>query len=499
MDDFRDSRIFKLIGQLTKEQRGHFRKWLSSPIVIGQNSRRTILVQYFDSLLHVQTRSRAFSEATMFRNVFPDPDKPFNQNYFRTLSSEMVNQYFDFLTWVQFQSSPYQTDFHRLSAFVENGFPKEFEKKKDKLKKIVRNSPPIGDGWMQYNFQVSHLESIHLSSAQKRKGEAEFGGTLKALDEYYDYERLKLYCRAKNQELTLGSISPATVDQDWVRSKLTSDSQQIRIYALIYLTLTAPEEEEHFFTLKALLEKSREKYQHGILLEWYQYLLNYCGRRVNDGKSRFLQQTCFLYESLIEKGLILDKEGRLHINSFKNIATIYAELAGENGDHQRLKTFLDSFGKQLQGNEEARDVVNLFGKSLLDLITKDYNSAIVGFNDVMASKTLIDWFFLMACRVFTIQAVFERNEDTDDESLIYHIKASEQFIKYHRKNISKTHQGRFTNFLKATRLLQERRVLSKGIKKEAKLEKLREYLLNEEFIVSKSWLLKQVNIAIGNN
>ena len=495
MDDFRESKVYRTALGMRPHERKDFKKWLDSPIIVPQNGEREILVRFFDAVLKVLNRKSSLREDEMFRKVFPSPEKKYSQSYFRRLGSRLIQLHLQFLSFENYRSDPYSEKIHRLNALLDKRQDKELTNELSQLQAEFDDPSSVGFGWWRFHYELALLQSNQLGDATKRKGGADFEDVLQKLDFSYHCEKLLLHCRMVNQALALGGKEYSVLDRAWVEEMLGSEQELLRIYALIYSTLTLPSDHSFYFQLKALLTRAEDKYDPILLLNWYQYLLNFCSRRVNENQRDFLSEYMDLFEFLFKKGLILDSQSLLHVNQFKNIVTTIAEVARVKQKPVMLRNFLDQYGDRLAGKEGAIIAAQFFGESLLNLVEGRYGQAVKGFNEVLNLKVYVDWFFVVASRVYICQALFERNEEEDREYLLRSCKAAIRFIKFHQDTISPAHSNRFLEFFRVLQSLQKVRELPSGNKRVQKLELAKQEMEEIYTLVARSWLTDMVDLC----
>ena len=79
----------------------------------------------------------------------------------------------------------------------------------------------------------------------------------------------------------------------------------IRIYYLIYKTLSVPDNHTFYFELKQTLFDNFRSFDGLELQELFGAILNYCIAQINDGNHIFQDEMISVYDLIFEKGIML--------------------------------------------------------------------------------------------------------------------------------------------------------------------------------------------------
>ncbi|MCK6692173.1 MAG: hypothetical protein L6Q97_08735, partial [Thermoanaerobaculia bacterium] len=138
---------------------------------------------------------------------------------------------------------------------------------------------------------------------------------------------------------------------------LLSEHPAVRVYlaALELLENPAP---DHFSALNALLDQHHAVFGPEELAALYQYALNYCIRRINDGHPEAYREALDLYRTLLDRNVLL-RQGRLSQWTYKNITTAGLRSGAFAWTEQFLHQYRDALPPAEQENAFAYNMAAL--------------------------------------------------------------------------------------------------------------------------------------------
>src|ERR1041385_8458610 len=147
----------------------------------------------------------------------------------------------------------------------------------------------------------------------KRDEKSNIGETVEYLDRFYLARKLQLCCEIFNVKNVLAvDYKVFLLDEilSHLKNKSYSDTAVILIYFRILMTLLESENENHFSALRHLLKEHENKFTLPELREMYQYVLNYCIKKINLGNIHY-QKTLFEIYKITIANKVLMSEGNL--------------------------------------------------------------------------------------------------------------------------------------------------------------------------------------------
>lgn len=409
----------------------------------------------------------------VFRNCFGG--KKFNDQQYRYLSSDMVARLEKFIAVRGFEKdeSLYAQVLSRELAARKavkayNAHRLAFEEKK--------SSHEILD--IAHYQHCYESELIHLANAtagMKRDDKSNIGEVVEFLDRFYLGRKLQLCCEIFNVKNVLAVDYKVFLLEEilsHLRNKSYSDTPVILVYFRILMTLLESENEEHFHQLRILLKEHESKFTLVELREMYQYVLNYCIKKINLGNIDW-QKTLFeIYKITIENKVLLS-EGYLSHWDYKNIVTIslrQKEFGWTKSFVEEQKRFL------LPAERENAYVYNLAN---VYFTTGEYSRSLKLLQQVEFS----DVYYQLDSKSILLKTYFELEET---ESFFYHATAFRTFLN-RNKLISDYQRTIYLNLIRYTSQL----VRADGVKR--KITAIRKKVEENRNIADLQWLLSKID------
>lgn len=351
-----------------------------------------------------------------------------------------------------------------LRAMQRRGLAKPFRQTLaasfDELEKI-----PYRDmDYLLKRYQLNNLAFEYATTQENRGIDPGLPAMLEDLDELYRTGTLKYGSILVN----LGNVVSAPVDQDVIdrlreigEDKSGGDMAGVEIYHAVLLTLINPEEEGHYHKLLDLLESSASFFSHDEIGQLYAFALNYCIKKLNEGKGEYLQQLFVLYQRLLEKEVIFIGPYILQ-QHFKNIVTTAIRLEEFSWTEQFLKEYSPRI------SPEARENASTYNFASLYFATKAYSKAM----RLLREVEFTDVYYHVDSKALLLKTYYEMGEWEPLLSLM------EAFGNYLRRNrmISAYQRKVYWNFLKFSKKLVRKRLGSRKPVKEIvrEMEEVRE-------------------------
>jgi hypothetical protein len=244
------------------------------------------------------------------------------------------------------------------------------------------------------------------------------------------------------------------------------------LYRLIIETLTEPKKEETFVQLQRQVPLLVDRMSEPEVADLYQYLLNYCIRRINAGNLSFQQELFSAYQSALETGALFSN-GHISQWDFKNVVTI----ALRTGHGSFAREFIHSH-KQYLGADQRTNAL-AYNLANLHFSEGDYRSAIKQLQKV----DLDDVFYRLDARSILLKSYYEL-DDTD--ALFYHATAFRSLLNRNRK-ISDQQRKLYLNLIKHTLSL------SRWADDPSRIRSIENRIKNDRNVAELSWLENKLN------
>lgn len=311
------------------------------------------------------------------------------------------------------------------------------------------------------------------------------------LDHYFILQKLKALCEMKNRS----NIVKAQFDETWKNEVIDCLIKKgnsyikipsIKIYYVVYLTLTEPNDENNFHELCNLLIKHKDDFAIHELRNLYDFAQNYCIKKLNSGQSNYARILFGLYKDLIERKILMENGKVLSQWDYKNIVTLAL----------RLKEF-DWTLKFINDNKvylPKSEAENAYRYNLANYYSaiEDYSQA----KRLLQKVDFTDPFYILGAKSILLRCYYEL---FDEETFFSHCESFHKLL-LRNKSISEYQRKVHANLILYTRKafrLQLRRFQSRNSVSKKEIENLTDRVKKIGQINNLNWLLDKINeIAI---
>lgn len=462
-------KITGLVRALEPAELPLFRNRLS--VGMGETDKKLTLL--FDALVNVLRKEESDADKkSVFKTCFPK--EKFNDQKFRYLLSDLVSRLENFISRRGFEKdeklfrqvlSRELASRKAVKAYNTHRFT--FEEK--------RKSSPIRDiAYYQHCYESEFIHLAKATSEMKRDEKSNIGEVVEYLDRFYLARKLQLCCEIFNVRNVLAvDYKVFLLDEilSHLKNKSYSDTPVITIYFRILMTLLESEDEKHFSDLRVLLKEHEDKFTLEELREMYQYVLNYCIKKINLGNISW-QHTLFeIYKITIENNVLMS-EGHLSHWDYKNIVTISLRLKEEKW----AKNFIDQYKKRLLPAE--RENAYRYNLANISFNTGEYSKCMKLLQQVEFS----DVYYQLDSKSILLKTYFELEET---ESFFYHASAFRIFLK-RNKLVSDYQRTIYLNLIRYSSQLMR----ANGVKR--KIEMLKKKVEENRNVADLQWLLTKI-------
>jgi len=302
-------------------------------------------------------------------------------------------------------------------------------------------------------YQQAYIHLDHWLAKQQRKEEQNIEEVVENLDRFYLIRKLQLSCSIQNMRNVMARDYRNSFEADIVQLIGQHDFREvplIAVYRQILLTLTQEPADEHFSNLQKMLLDYASEFSMSQLREMYQYAMNFCIKRVNQGDSAYLSILFNIYKLILpERILMLD--GFLPQFDYKNIVTLALRLK----ELSWTKNFIEEYRAFLPRTE--RENAYNYNLAHWHFHRKEYSQTRTLFQKV----AFTDIYYELDMRSILLKTYFEQD---DVELFFYHASAFRAYIR-RNKLVSDYQRLLYRNFI----LYAGRLIRTNGDKKKTML------------------------------
>jgi hypothetical protein len=480
-----DNKLFNLLRTFTARDFRLFNDFLLSPYF----NKQQVLVEYYNHLKkhHPHYEHEELNKQQLFKKFFPKQaplshrrgagGDVFNDKKLRYLTTDLTRLLEKYLATENMQQDAFAEANHLLHEHAKRENIDEFIRHFNLLK-LTESRTKIKNGdFFLHHFlnEFSYMNFAFLK--QNRKQESNMEQALSHLDKFYLHRKLQLICETVNVRALLAKDYKVFIQNELInalQNHVYNETPVIQIYLTIYKTLTDNENEKHFEEFSRLLKTFEENISIQELFEMYQYLMNYCIRKINSGRKDYLQKLFEIYKTILANNVILQND-ILSQWDFKNITTIALRLK----EFTWTKKFIDRYQNHLYKNEKRNAVI--YNTANLHFQKGEFSKALKLLRDV----EFTDLVYQLDTRAMLLKIYFETD---DEEALQYHATAFKTFLK-RNKVVSKTHQLIYNNLIRYSQKLMKH-LGNKKLLSDLKIE-----IAGNQNIADKQWLMEKLSTA----
>ena len=324
--------------------------------------------------------------------------------------------------------------------------------------------------YFRYREDFDYLNLYH--PRQKRTVQNPIASVAKNLDVFFVARKLQLLCEIVNVKNVM-SVEYDFIFKDQIIEVINNgafaDVPVITIYYRILMTLTEPENVTHFNALSELLKTKGKLFEKHELRDMYQYLMNYCIKKINQGDGDYVKKLFETYKIILGNKVLFTGE---HLSQwdYKNIVVIGLRA----GQTDWVKQFTDEHkGSLLPSESENAYVYNL---AYYYFHISDYRKSI----SLLQQVDFTDLYYQLDMRAILLKCYFEMD---DQETFFYHASAFRMFLS-RNKLVSDYQRTIYRNMIKYTSKIMK----SDGNKD--RLKKLLEEINDVKQIADLNWIRK---------
>ena len=301
-----------------------------------------------------------------------------------------------------------------------------------------------------------------------------------ALDLFYFSTKLKIAC----DMMSRNAVIKANYDASFLANITNHYHQNITEYQNIptisiyysVLQMIQNQEDSRFYNqVKSQLADNLDKFPNEELRTLYDYLRNYCIRKLNSGETNYYQEVLNLYQFLLENKIIF-KNGYLSEWDYKNIITVGLRLQSYEWTENFIKKYKNSLPKSVQENAFIYNLASFYYE------THEYKKSLQLLHEVK----LTDTSYHLGAKIIQLKSYYELEETEPFYALI---DAFQIYVKRNRQ-LSDYRKTAYINLVKVTKkvykLKEQKDIIAKSVWQN-RYEKIKQYVENQR-VANKDWI-----------
>jgi tetratricopeptide (TPR) repeat protein len=457
------TKLIRLLQKLSEAEKEDLTRFLHSPYFNSDPE----ITRLFTALVS-NWPEHPGDKKVLFQQVFPG--RPYDDKAFRYLTSQLNKRIERFLAIRAYEQNSHKADLDLLRAFTERHLEKEYQQTLRRLQHTMEQWPGRDASFFYSQMEIATVAERHFALQRRRTYDPALQQITDQLDRYYFLQKLKYNCAMLDRQHVIEgpyqpNLSSALIE--YLQHQEYFDEPLIRIYFQVYMALNEEDETEYFESLRNSLLGSQEA---TTLEEWrdlFYFAINYCLRKIRQGKTDFLAEALTLYRTGIDRHILLDG-GQLSPWTFTNVVKLALRL----GKYEWIDAFINEFMHLLP--EQFRSDALHYSLAERYYYTHDYNQAIEHLNQVRLS----DLNYHLGSRVLLAKVYYEEGSE---EPLLSLLAAFTMFLKRNKK-VSKPLKKTYLNFCEALFRILKRR--------SGRWDSLETFIRETTMLTDRAWLLE---------
>ncbi|MBR9920577.1 MAG: hypothetical protein GYB31_07035 [Bacteroidetes bacterium] len=468
------TKLYGVLSQFDKYEQNRCRKFIQSPY-FNRNEGIEILYERIIKTINGVRRASAEKEK-IWKHIHPD--KEYDDVRFRKYVSDLLKLVESYLAQEQYEVNELQKTNFLLASLGERKNEQLVGGSLRKAGKLAKKSN-LRSAWFFYQQYVFENNKYRLLFQDRHGSErTNITDISSCLDFFYMSEKIRIKCAALSRQYDEGDHQYDMLFIDDIiqhvsdNEDMYEDVPPVIIYYYIYRSMSEVDKPEHYYSLRSLLDR------HGLMFAreeafWlYTFAINYCVRRINQGKSEFLREYFMLYQDLLKKELIII-DGELAIGHFRNVVTVGLRL----GEIDWTESFILNYKQYLP--EEHRENAVTFNLAQLYFYKKEYDKVIqtlqfVEYNDLS---------YNLRSKTFLLMTYYE----TDEIEPLYSLMDSFRAYLSRHQNIPTRRKKMYQDLIRSTKKLTR---IIPGDK--SAIEKLKKELEGMKSMASYQWVKEKI-------
>ncbi len=411
----------------------------------------------------------------VFQSLFPG--QPYNDKRLRYLMSGLNKLAEHFLALQKLESNTYQFQLALLETLSQRGLEKSYSQVDRTLAQALEEPQTDSGDYFLARFQRAALQEKHFERQRLRRFDVNIQIASDQLDRYYFLSRLRMACAMLDRQTILQADYQLNLSEDWIQyleQQHFFGEAVIRLYFNIFQTLSDENDEAHFSRLKTGIAAESHQIPARDLHDIYLFAINYCARKIRQGKAHYVEEALNLYRTGITGGILIEN-GELSPWAFANVVKLSLRMQ----QYDDIEHFIGEYAPLLPA--KFRENALHYNLAELYYYTGRLDEAQQQLQDVAFS----DLNYYLGARVMLAKIFYE----TDAEESLLSLLASFTIFLKRNKEISNDLRHTYLNFCK---------LLFQVVKQpKNRLGEILPLIQSTELLTDRNWLEQTCKAAMG--
>lgn len=476
-----DTKVYKVLAELNVYELNRLKKYLVSPYF----NKNKFIISYYEVIYDLLKDGKELEVTREFIWGQIYPDKTYSDPKFRKLSADLLKLIESFLAVELFEENP----LHKANYLLEMIGDKNIEilyntavntANRTAEKQIER---PATYYYHLYQKEKNYFSLSSEFEKKSRSSKLEFNlsDINTNLDKFFIAEKLKYACTLISWKNVMKLDDEIPFIDEIIHHVQThdySDTPPIIIYYQIYLTTIEPDDAAHFNKLRSLIDQFIALFPPGEARSIFDSALNYCIRKINQGKIEFIEKAMELYVEGIDNKILLVNE-ELSPTSFRNACLLALRI----GNYNWAEQFVNQYGNLI--NPKFRENAISFNLARISYYKKDFDKV----KEYLREVEFDDLIYNLTSKSILLATYYETEEL---EPMYALFESFRTYLNRNKSNMPERYYHSYINLIKYTKKL------GKTYPKDKKrIDIIRKEIEQQPDIADKKWLLQKLDELEG--
>lgn len=474
----KNSQVVEILKVFSQKEIKEFGDFVRSPFFNKNQS----VVTFFDHLkkYHPDFPDDKIDKKKIHIKMFPG--SAYNDGFMRKIMFTLSELAEKFLVYNNYKDNDFEPQKALLEQYHLRGNARLFKRAYNDFLRLEKSNNVLDQNKLYYGY-IGRMRNLDFSAEHKSVEFVKFANSTDLLESfdflsaYFLGAAFNLYEYYLNTQRMTGLVFDYEYFEKIINSfdkKIIQKFPLLNIHYHIYKMLTDPENDKHFYELKAYVFNSKNSIEAVLLENTYINLQNYCMRKIRSNNMSYAEDLLDIYEQELAEEKFSTENNMSYI-LYRNV--VFTALLLKKID------YADKFAEDYKAclPEDARENYYLTMKANIMLKKKDFAASEKFLSKIKGTDELLK----AEVKSMQLQVYFETDSHSQFYSLI------DTFKHYLKNNFKlseerKTVYNAFVNFLVKIYPLKE----SKDV---FKLDKLKTEIGEYENVINKAWLLEKIN------
>ena len=434
------SKLITVLRSLSTRERSRWREYVYSPFF----NKHPVLRDLADLILGFapEFTEKMPDKGPLYAQLY-GPDTEFDERKLNNQISDLYELLLGFLSYTLYESEPVEQQLLTVNALLERNLDHAASGALAKCRLLLdrRTDQTARRHFLELRWWEA--AEVLASRESRRIAGEQLNRQAKANDLAFVLEKLRLGAAMLSRRglaVVQADAQPRWLPaiRQWCQEEADlAEMPAVQVY-LAALDLQEQAQPESFAAFTEALDQHYAVFGKEELAALYQYALNYCIRRINDGQPDAYPQALNLYQTLLERDVLL-RQGRLSQWTYKNITT----TGLRSGAFGWTEGFLKNYRELLPPGEQE----NAFAYNLaaLHFEKKNYAATLLTLQNV----EFTDFTYHLGAKILQLKSYYLLEET---EALNALLEATQQLLRRNR-SLSSFGKSANLNFIRMLRQL----------------------------------------------